>query len=70
MRKQSRDKVALSGGTSVRRAVFGGQAWDAFIANANVQSYLNNRRIDLGAIAPPREDQDFPGVTFQGRRRC
>ena len=66
MRKQSRDKVALSGGTSVRRAVFGGQAWDAFVANAAVQTYLNNRRIDLGAIAP-REDQDFPGVTFQGR---
>lgn len=66
MRKQSRDKVALSGGTSVRRAVFGGQAWDAFVANAAVQTYLNNRRIDLGAIAP-REDQNFPGVTFQGR---
>jgi len=66
MRKQSRDKVALSGGTSVRRAVFGGQAWDAFVANTAVHTYLNNRRIDLGAIAP-REDQDFPGVTFQGR---
>jgi hypothetical protein len=66
MRDQSRKKVALSGGTAVRRAVFGGDAWDAFIANAKVQNYLNNRRIDLGAIAP-REDQDFPGVTFQGR---
>ena len=66
MRKQARDKVAVSGGTSVRRAVFGGQAWDAFVANTAVQTYLNNRRIDLGAIAP-REDQDFPGVTFQGR---
>lgn len=66
IRKQSRDKVALSGGTSVRRAVFGGQAWDAFIANTSVQTYLDNRRIDLGAIAP-REDQNFPGVTYQGR---
>ena len=66
MRDQSRKKVALSGGTSVRRAVFGGDAWDAYIKNTAVQTYLNNRRIDLGAIAP-REDQDFPGVTYQGR---
>lgn len=66
MRDQSRKKVALSGGTSVRRAVFGGDAWDAFVKNKAVQTYLNNRRIDLGAIAP-REEEDFPGVTYQGR---
>ena len=66
MRDQSRKKVALSGGTSVRRAVFGGDAWDAFVKNTAVQTYLNNRRIDLGAIAP-REEEDFPGVTYQGR---
>ena len=66
MRDQSRKKVALSGGTSVRRAVFGGDAWDAFVKNTAVQTYLNNRRIDLGAIAP-REEDYFPGVSYQGR---
>lgn len=66
MRAQSRKKVVLSGGTAVRRAVFGGDAWDAFLKNTNVQLYLENRRIDLGSVNPT-EDQVFPGVTFQGR---
>lgn len=66
IRKQSREKVVLNGGSSVRTAVFGGQAWDAFIKNKSVLEEFNNRRINLGYVEP-REDQMFPGVTYQGR---
>lgn len=66
LRKQSRSKIVLNGGTAARRCIFGGNAWDAFIQNASVQAEMNNRRINLGAVEPT-EDQIFPGVTFQGR---
>lgn len=32
--------------------VFGPSAWDAFINNSNVQTYLDNRRIEPGMLAP------------------
>ena len=66
LRTQSRKKISLSGGSSARRAVFGGDAFDAFLDNAKVQAYLDNRRIALGEVEP-RPDQEFEGVTYQGR---
>lgn len=66
MRAQSRKKVTLNGGSAVRRAIFGGDAFDAFAANAQVKAYLDNRRYELGSV-DPTPDQEFPGVTYQGR---
>ena len=66
LRTQSRKKISLSGGSSARRAVFGGDAFDAFCDNAKVQAYLDNRRMVLGDIEPTK-DQEIEGVTYQGR---
>lgn len=51
--------------------VFGDSAWGAFRANAIVQKLLDNRRIELGGIAPERRPQDaiFQGyITINGMR--
>lgn len=66
LRTQSRKKISLSGGSSARRCIFGGDAFDAFCDNAKVKEYLDNRRMILGDIEPTK-DQEFEGVTYQGR---
>ena len=40
--------------------IFGASAWDAFINNSNVQTYLDNRRIEPGMLAP--------GETIEGAK--
>ena len=65
MRSISRKKVVLHGGAAVGKAVFGGDAFDAFLQNSAVKTLLDNKRIELGSVAP-RQDQMFPGVTYQG----
>lgn len=44
--------------------VFGSAAWQAFVTNSNVTTYLDNRRITAGAIAPSEVVQ---GAVFWGR---
>ena len=63
--RDSRRKIVKSGSTSAGTAVFGSDAFDAFLKNKNVKSYLDNLRINFGTIAPT-PDQTFPGVEFQG----
>lgn len=66
LQKVGREKVSLNGGSAVRKAVFGSDAYDAFLNNSSVKSFLDSRRIDLGSVEP-REDQEFPGVIYQGK---
>lgn len=45
------------------RLVFGATAWNNFIRNATVQALLDNRRMELGGIAPEQRDD---GSKFMG----
>jgi len=55
--------IQLDSGLVPRIVVMGYDAWDAFIAHANVQTLLDNRRIALGQIEP----RELPeGVEYQG----
>lgn len=54
--------IAKDSGQAANVAVFGSDAWDAYIKNPNVKSFLDNRRIELGGIAPRMVN----GATFQG----
>lgn len=66
LQKVGREKVSVNGGSVIRKAVFGSDAYNAFLNNQSVKDFLDSRRIDLGSIEP-REDQEFPGVIYQGR---
>lgn len=61
----SRRRITKKGALSASTAVFGSDAFDAFIANAKVKAFLDNQRIDFGSIAP-RQDQIYPGADYQG----
>ena len=52
-------------------AIFGTAAWDIFVANTNVKSYLDNRRIEPGLISPnvAEENAVFQGVIWVGSYR-
>lgn len=66
MRKISRKNVVLRGGSAVKRAIFGGDAFDAFLKNAAVLAQLDKKHIVLGDVEPT-QDQTFEGVTYQGK---
>lgn len=51
LRAWKREVMKISG-VMPDRAVFGASVVDAFMANSAVQTYLDNRRIDLGAVKP------------------
>lgn len=51
LRAWKREVMKVSG-VMPNRVVFGSDVLDAFIANPQVQKYLDIRRIDLGAVAP------------------
>ncbi len=56
--------IAQDSGLSANVAVFGTDAWDAFMQHPNIQKLLDLRRVDIGAIDP----MELPnGVTYQGR---
>jgi hypothetical protein len=63
--REFRRKITRVGGLGAGDAVFGSNAWDAFVSNSKVQAYLDKLHMTLGNIAPT-PDQTFPGVTFQG----
>lgn len=67
LRAQNRLKCVKDGGASARVAIFGGSAFDAFVANANVKDFLDNRRINFGSVDPKPGEEDLPGVVYQGR---
>ncbi len=46
------DVIFQNGKLKPNTLIFGQSAWDAFINNSNVQSYLDNRRIEPGNLAP------------------
>lgn len=46
--------------------IFGGGSWDLFIQDTSLKALLDNRRMDLGAIAP---EMNGNGGTFQGTLR-
>jgi hypothetical protein len=45
-------------------AIFGGDAWDAFLRNSKVLDLLKNRRIELGVISPTYDPKS--GAVYQG----
>ncbi len=57
--------VAKDSGKTAHHAVFGSAAWDSFIANTNVQNYLNKYHIHLGDV-DPKFDEDVDGATYMG----
>lgn len=57
-------EVLKKSGVAPTMGILGADAAEAFLANVNVQKYLNLRQVDLGAINP----QQLPnGVTYLGR---
>ena len=46
------------------KLVFGDFAWQDFLADAEVQARLDNRRIDVGMVKPVRDSED---AVFQGK---
>ena len=66
LRNVNSKKIVKDGGSAAKYAIFGGDAFDAFIANASVKDFLDNRRIEFGNVNPT-PDQEFPGVVYQGR---
>lgn len=65
------DLSRTNGKKGIDAYVFGDLAWPAFLANTKAQGLLDNRRIEIGGIAPVRqsEDQVFMGhVTINGMR--
>lgn len=63
-RKQS-SVVARSGGGRAKYAIVGNSALDALLANAKLQKYIDNRRMNFGNVEPT-PDKEFEGVTYQG----
>jgi len=55
--------IGQDSGLSPNVAVFGNDAWDAFVEHTKVQNLLDLRRIDLGIIDPVALPN---GVTYQG----
>lgn len=55
-------EIAKDSGVNANIAVHGQDAWDAFIANTKVKEYMDNRRIELGRIAPQDRGD---GATYQ-----
>lgn len=66
LRNQNRTKCVKDGGSSAKVALFGGDAFDAFMANQKVQDFLDNRRINFGGVDPLPGEEDLPGVVYQG----
>lgn len=54
------DVVFQDGKLKPNTLIFGADAWDAFINNSDVQTYLDNRRIEPGRLAP--------GETIEGAK--
>lgn len=55
--------VRRNGKREPKRAIFGESARDRFLANAKVQKMLDNRRMEIGSVAPESRGQ---GATFLG----
>jgi len=65
------DTARTNGKFGLDTWIFGDSAWGTFRENAQVIKLLDNRRIELGAIAPERRPQDaiFQGyITINGMR--
>lgn len=58
------DVIFQDGKRKPNTAVFGSIAWDMFVQNTNVKSYLNQNLIKPGEINP---SEVIEGATFQGR---
>jgi len=58
------DVIFQNGKMKPDTLIFGGAAWDSFIGNSNVTSYLDKRRIEPGRVSPT---EVLSGATFQGR---
>lgn len=56
--------IRADGKTAPRRLIFGAAAWLSFIADDNVKSLLDNRRMDLGMIQAPAP---IGGGEYHGR---
>lgn len=61
--KSLADIIRGDGLTDVDELIFGDTAWDYFLQDAAVQNLLNNRRIEIGGIAPTQRGN---GQIFQG----
>ena len=57
------DVIQTDGMATADTAIFGADAWNNFIRNADVQALLDNRRMILGGIAPREMG---PGAKFMG----
>ena len=56
-------EIRKNGKAKADTLIFGGKAWQAWIADENIQKLLDNRRINVGNVSPRMSDESG---TYQG----